>query len=70
MKSDRPARELEPAPQWKPGEKVRVMPDLKRSAGSKENTPTKPKAGSASPSAKPVQTPSKTPTPPPPPRTG
>src|SRR5215831_7547595 len=37
--SDTPVQELTPAPQWKPGEPVRVRPDLKTSAQPRVSEP-------------------------------
>jgi hypothetical protein len=41
--SDTPVQELTPAPQWKPGEPIRVRPDLKTSAQPRVSEPVTPK---------------------------
>ena len=46
---DGPAGNLKPAPQWKPGDPVRVRPDLKTSSPPRVSEPGAPKAKSDSP---------------------
>jgi hypothetical protein len=55
--SDAPAQELTPAPQWKPGDPVRVRPDLKTSAQPRVSEPVTPKVQEESLKEAPTVTP-------------